>query len=176
MRSRTTFLRRRPHSRGQALVEAAIIMPIIVMILLLTIDLGRAYFAHLGLRNAAREAAIYGGSEPMETCASGSSDAGLRYQVAREFQVNTAAVGCDSGTVSIVTSGSEATGCFQYPSYAACGGAPLNPTATYLYRVHVTTDFQPVTPIVGLLTGNGFGNAVPLSVVTSSPVLSGYGS
>ena len=138
------------------------------MVLLLAIDLGRVYFAFVGVRNAAREAAIYGGYNPSETCASGLSYKGIGYTIAKELQRPYADVACGSGAadkVIVMTSGANASGCYQFtaPStYAACPGGLLS------------TQFQPVTPFVGLLTGNGFGGRVPLSVVTSSPVLSGY--
>lgn len=163
-------------SRGQALVEAALILPIVILILLLTIDLGRAFFTQVGLRNAAREAAIFGGYNPRETCASGVSYEGVRYEVSRETQVPYANVGCGSGDVEVVVSGTQATGCFAFSSYTSCPAGTFSPTATYIYRVSLETNFQPVTPFVGLLTGNGLGGAVPMSATTSSPVLANYGS
>jgi len=170
----------RRNSRGQALVEFALVLTVVVMVLLLAIDLGRVYFAFVGVRNAAREAAIYGGYNPSETCASGLSYKGIGYTIAKELQRPYADVACGSGAadkVIVVTSGANASGCYQFtaPStYAACPGGLLDPTGTFVYRVSLSTQFQPVTPFVGLLTGNGFGGRVPISVVTSSPVLSGY--
>ena len=34
--------------------------------------------------------------------------------------------------------------------------------------------FQPVMPLVGLLTGNGMGGSIPLGVENRNPVLVGY--
>ena len=56
-------------TRGQALVETALILPIIVLILLLGIDLGRVFFVTIDLRNAAHEATMLGGTVPEATCA-----------------------------------------------------------------------------------------------------------
>ncbi len=52
------------NSRGQSLVETALILPIIVLVLLLGIDLGRVFFTSIDLRNAAHEATMLGGTEP----------------------------------------------------------------------------------------------------------------
>jgi hypothetical protein len=151
------------------------------MLLLLAVDLGRVYFAFVGVRNAAREAAIYGGYNPTETCASGlvtQSYKGIGYTISKELDRPSGDVVCTSGSpdkVVVLTSGGSATGCYEFTApatYAACGA--LSASHTYVYRVGVTMRFQPLTPLVGLLTGNGFGGRVPITVVTSSPVLSGY--
>ena len=56
-------------TRGQALVETALILPLIVLILLLGIDLGRVFFVTIDLRNAAHEVTMLGGTTPEATCA-----------------------------------------------------------------------------------------------------------
>ncbi|HTE66535.1 MAG TPA: TadE/TadG family type IV pilus assembly protein [Candidatus Binatia bacterium] len=49
------FLRRtRLPARGQALVEFALILPILVLLLVMAIDLGRVFFGWVALQNAAR--------------------------------------------------------------------------------------------------------------------------
>lgn len=49
--------RRRSEGRGQALVEFALILPILVLVLLGILDLGRAVYAYSTLNNTAREGA-----------------------------------------------------------------------------------------------------------------------
>lgn len=46
--------------RGANLVEAAIVIPILLIILVLVIDLSRAYFTYITVIDAAREGARYG--------------------------------------------------------------------------------------------------------------------
>lgn len=46
-------------ARGQSLVELAVAMPIMLLIMLGTIDLGRAFFDYIEMRNAVREGAAY---------------------------------------------------------------------------------------------------------------------
>jgi Flp pilus assembly protein TadG len=48
---------RRPHGRGQTLVEFAMVIPIIIIVLIATIDLGRAVFVYNTLAQSARQAA-----------------------------------------------------------------------------------------------------------------------
>jgi Flp pilus assembly protein TadG len=48
---------RRNSERGQALVEFALLLPILAMITVGAVDLGRAYFAYTTVANAAREGA-----------------------------------------------------------------------------------------------------------------------
>jgi Flp pilus assembly protein TadG len=45
---------------GQSVVELAIILPVLLLITLGTIDMGRAFFTWVTLRNAASEAALWG--------------------------------------------------------------------------------------------------------------------
>ena len=51
------FRRRRPVSRGQALVEFALILPVLALLLMLALDFGRVFFGWVALNNAARIAA-----------------------------------------------------------------------------------------------------------------------
>lgn len=46
----------RPH-QGQSLVELAVLIPILLLLVLGSIDLGRIFFAHIAIKNAAREGA-----------------------------------------------------------------------------------------------------------------------
>jgi hypothetical protein len=50
-----TLLRRRPRSRGQALVEFALVIPVFLLLIIATFDLGAGVFAYNSVTNAARE-------------------------------------------------------------------------------------------------------------------------
>jgi hypothetical protein len=60
---------RRPpdHSRGQAVVEFALIVPVLIMLLLGIMEFGRAVYTSNALANAAREGARYGIINPQDT-------------------------------------------------------------------------------------------------------------
>lgn len=51
-------------SRGQSLVEVALVLPILVMMMMGLLDFGRAYYTVVALRDAADEGAAYGASNP----------------------------------------------------------------------------------------------------------------
>ncbi|HIC89426.1 MAG TPA: pilus assembly protein [Anaerolineae bacterium] len=46
--------------RGQSLVELALLLPVLLLILVGVVDVGRAFHAYLVVTNSAREAARYG--------------------------------------------------------------------------------------------------------------------
>ncbi len=58
---------RRRRSRGQSLVELALALPVLLLLLLGTIDLGRAFFDYIQMRNGAFEGARYGARLPGDT-------------------------------------------------------------------------------------------------------------
>jgi len=51
-------------SRGQALVELALIVPILVLMLAIAADFGRAFTAYIAVSSAAREGAAFGMLDP----------------------------------------------------------------------------------------------------------------
>lgn len=65
VRSRTWWRRRlrsadRRRERGQAVVEFALILPLMILLVLIAIDFGRLFYTYVGMTNAAREGAAYG--------------------------------------------------------------------------------------------------------------------
>jgi Flp pilus assembly protein TadG len=53
--------------KGQSLVELALAMPLLCLLLLGTIDLGRLYFTYIDLKAAVRNGAGYGTLRPIDT-------------------------------------------------------------------------------------------------------------
>lgn len=128
----------RRSSRGQSLVEFAIILPVFLLVLGAAIDLGRLFFAHVATENAAKEGAMYGATNP------------------RCDQVR---VGCvNPGTVSWHVQ-QELTGVSSVTHVAEClrGGAPISIDLCEegdTYRVTVTHNFALLTPILTPILGN----------------------
>ncbi len=60
--------RRRPatESSGQSIVELALAMPVLLLILLGTIDVGRVFLDYIEMRNAVVEGATYGTRHPYD--------------------------------------------------------------------------------------------------------------
>lgn len=53
-------------ARGQATLEFALFLPILLLIALIAVDVGRMSFDYIGLRSAAMEGAIYGSHNPTD--------------------------------------------------------------------------------------------------------------
>jgi PKD repeat protein len=51
-------------SRGQAMVEFALILPILVLLMVMSLDFGRVFFGWVGLQNVARVAADFAAAHP----------------------------------------------------------------------------------------------------------------
>ena len=67
--------RRHPgHQRGQALVEAALVVPLLLLLFMGTVEIGRALFAYVSLEEAVQEGASYAARVPSDT-------AGIRARV-----------------------------------------------------------------------------------------------
>jgi hypothetical protein len=58
------YLPKRESQRGQSLTEMAITLTILLTLLAGVLDIGRAYFTFLALRDAAAEGAAYGSFDP----------------------------------------------------------------------------------------------------------------
>src|SRR5690348_16820187 len=56
--------RLRPRSRGQALVEFALILPVFLLLALAAIDLGRIFYSQITVTNAARAGAVEASYNP----------------------------------------------------------------------------------------------------------------
>jgi hypothetical protein len=61
------FLRRlRQQSAGSSMIELAVILPVLLLMLLGAVDLGRAYFAAIEVSSAATSGALYGSRKPSD--------------------------------------------------------------------------------------------------------------
>jgi Flp pilus assembly protein TadG len=138
------------HSRGQALIELALILPVLALLLLATVDLGRLFYSQITITNAAREAALEAGVNPT------SYVAGV----------------CDATTSKIVCAGvGEARNSFVTVAPAdvvlactpACAKSYGNQAA-----VTVTGHFRLLTPLMSVFTG---GSDITLRSTARSDVL-----
>src|SRR3982751_324375 len=83
MRSLLSFRRRhgqksRQKSRGQSLVEFALVLPVFLVFLAAALDLGRIFYANISLNNAAREGAFEASKHPQPFGAGQACDASDR--------------------------------------------------------------------------------------------------
>lgn len=123
-------LLRRPRTRGQALVEFALIIPIFLLLVFGLVDLGRAVFISNSLAEAARDGARYGSVQAR------AYDDTTRNDV--ELWVVDRLVGVPNPTV-------EATCEPASPSFGC--------TVDDVLIVTASTDLQMITPIIGQIIG-----------------------
>ena len=130
---------------GTALVEFAILLPLVVLIGFGAVDLGRAFRAVNEVRNAAREGAAHAQLNPSRLAGSGCTTQDTAQWHAR----NEGGSGGSTLAVEVSTPG----GTF---SSADTGCAPAAPTAFSGDNVTVTVSrsFDVLTPLVRAVTGN----------------------
>ena len=125
--------RRGKGQRGQSLAEFALLLPLLLVILFGTIDIGRAFYTYISLTNAAREAARY-------AAVNGTNSTST--EVLQEFNSGgTDISGCAAGSLT----------------FSASGGGRGNP-----YTVQVSCQFTLVTPFMASIVG-ALGNQITIS-------------
>lgn len=119
--------KRHASGRGQSLVEFALILPLLLLILVMLFDLGRAVYYYSVIHNAAREGARWGIID------------------------NTAGIGCTTPDTAGIEAAVRNLAVGLNPDdlivSSACVGAKI--------RVNVTYDFEPVTPLVSSFIDGG---------------------
>lgn len=120
---------------GASLPELALILPILVLVLVILTDLGRAYYYAISISSAAHAAAMYGVQNPtdvsgMESAASSSAP--------------------DITTLN--TSASYGCECFDGSSaVASCSTVPsCSNNFVYYVAINTTATFKPIVPYPGL--------------------------
>lgn len=138
---------RRADQRGVALVEFAIALPVLAILVMGVVDLGRAYALSSRLSNAAREGARFGQFAPEQVAVTGVClpTESITWYANHEDGANAWTVSVDRMNGQTAT---PITGCktMQDPAATVFPGARI--------RVRVSTSFSVLTPLVGALVGN----------------------
>ena len=134
-------------SRGQSLVEFALVLPVLLLLMLITLDFGRVFMGWVTLNNAARIAANY--------AASYAGGQGLNSAQLADFQL----------LVTHETSGIDCTlQAVPNPTYN-----PTTPTVGGRASVNLGCKFQFITPLVGA----AFPGGLQVSASSNFPIRSG---
>lgn len=151
--SRFPRWRSRSHSsHGQALVEFALILPVLLLMLVIAIDFGRLFFSYIEINNAAREGAAYGLREPTDIVTITS----------RARQETNAQAQRGENAITVTTTCATGSGTAIDCSLATGGAGPGN-----RLTVNVNEPFTFLTPLMsGFFGGNLQLNASATSVVT----------
>lgn len=144
-------MKARPAARGQSLVEFALVLPLIVLLLIGVLDLGRAVYAFTTLAEAARQA---------NRLAIVDQDIA---RVQNEAVAYAPALGLSTADVDVCfkTSGSQERNC-DSPSADPCVSSGTYQQLSCLAIVVTSTQFTPITPLVSAL--------VPSVTLTSASV------
>ena len=136
--------RRGRRTRGQSLVEFALILPLMLVFLAAVLDLGRVFYATVTLHNAAREGAFEAASDPASFDAGQPCSTATNMVVCRvQLESKDSAVEIDPADISMTCS---QTGC---PAQAGS-------TVT----VEVTGEFTLITPLLAAVFG---GQTIPMA-------------
>jgi hypothetical protein len=130
-------------SRGQSLTEFALLVPVLVVLMLIAVDLGRVYFATVSLHNVARIGANYAAQNPDAWKGTGNATIQARY---RQLMSNDAR-GMDC-TLPTTLPG---------PAFVDTGANQYSLGSRV--RVDLACRFQLVSPL--LLIVNWFGSGLP---------------
>lgn len=151
--------RRRPVSRGQALVEFALILPVLALFLVMAVDFGRVFFGWVALNNASRIAANAAAVHPDAWNGSGNPSAALWQSQYRNGVANDlSAINC----LPPGHAGAWVAADIPDPTFINVTGTASPYEDGDHARVNLTCRFQFITPIVGLILGN------PLTISTGS--------
>jgi len=143
-----------PNEKGQSLVELAISLMFLLLLVAGTVDLGRAFFAYIALRDAAQEGAAYA------SVARNNIDDGMMCDeiIARaQGTSNTHIVDLADTAVSVFFNGVECP--------------TINANACYGRAVRVEVefpDFQLITPWLGTIVGS---QTIPITASIIDTVL-----
>lgn len=138
---------RRRDERGLALIEFALALPLLAILVLGAVDLGRAYSLATRLTNAAREGARFGQYAPEQVATTGVCVApdSITWMASHEDGSNTWTINVDKMVGSTATA---ISGCktMQDPAATIRPGDRI--------RVRVSSSFAILTPVVAQLFGN----------------------
>lgn len=134
--------RKHPQSeRGQSLTELAISLMFILLLLAGAVDLGRAFFSLIALRDAAQEGAVYGSLNPTD-------NSGIELAVRTNSTTPVDLSDTGNVTVSSNTIGDS------------CAGNSIQVTVSY--------DFRLAMPFIGAVLGS---QSFPLSATMTDVIL-----
>ena len=84
----------RPRSRGQALVEFALILPLLALLLVMAVDFGRVFFGYIALQNATRIAADMAAGQAESWPANGAQEQNNQNRYRDSFIRDLTAINC----------------------------------------------------------------------------------
>lgn len=154
--------------RGQSLVELALVLPLFALILIGTVDLGRAFFYYNRLTDAVEQGALYGIHYPAQVTSANSSDPNnIVWIVTHESASSAGTIDTDLGNVTATCYVGRTTtlrGTGDCAAVDSTSGAPLVQSGDTI-AVRATYTFHPLTgQLIGIL-GSGFNMSRSIRMV-----------
>ena len=145
-----------PNENGQSLVELAMMLLFLLILLAGVVDLGRAFFTYIALRDAAQEGAAYASiARTNKTDDMKCNEIVLRTQSTSNTQI----VDLEDTTVSVYLDGALCD--VSTPNSKACYGRAVEVVVHY-------AGFQITTPLLGTFIGS---QTVPITASIIDTVL-----
>jgi len=145
---------RRRALHGQAMVEFALLLPILLLLLVVAIDFGRLFATFVAVNNAAREGAAFAGLHPTQfTSADNADPENVTYRARQEVE-NPSDTRFTAVTVAAPTCNPA-----PCPTVLGTGGGKT-------IRVSVSTSFTFFTPMITAI----FGSSIQLSASATAIV------
>ncbi|MBF6605460.1 MAG: pilus assembly protein [Chloroflexi bacterium] len=135
---------------GQSVVEFAVLLPLFMLLLLVTVDFGRLFFSYIQITNAAREGAAYAAVDPTNLAA---------ITTRATAEANSQAQGGEH-PIAVTTACVDTTG-----ATIPCSGAPGGGGPGYTVTVTASEVFSFLTPWMNGLLGNNFTMSTSASAV-----------
>lgn len=118
--------------RGQAMVELALVLPLLVLLMVGVFDVGRAVFAYNTVNNAARE--------------------GGRLAIVDQYEAHVKAEAAGAAT-NLGIAASDVTVSYQLADGSACPHVGTSGVSLCVAVVTVAYQYEAATPIIGNLIG-----------------------
>jgi len=132
---------KRPRTRGQALVEFAVILPVLALLLLMAVDFGRVFYGWVALNNMARAGANFAALNPTGWSGSGNATTQAEYQT--RMSQDASAIDCTLPAA------------LPSPSFINQVGTADPHELGDAAEVKLSCQFHLLTPLVGNLLGGG---------------------
>lgn len=126
-------------NQGAALVELALVTPILLLLLFGAIDFGRAFFVGLEVANAAHAGAEFGSQFPSQTADIKTAAQNSAPNLLSSLTVSTPTWGCECSDGSLYSAN-----CAVKPSCTA--SSSVSSTVVNRVQVKATAVFQPLVP------------------------------
>ena len=130
---------RRATSRGQSMVELALVMPVVLVVILGGIDFGRVFLGWVDLHAMARHAADYAAANPT-AWSTVDPDVTAQAEYLRQIQAEASDINCTVAT--------------PLPTPSFPGGVNGNDGLGVPVTVRISCRVYLITPIIGAIVGN----------------------